>query len=256
MPKSISILGCGWLGMPLALHFLKKEFNIKGSTTSKNKLVKLKSNNIQPYLIILDVFESNLDDFLKSEILIIAVPSKNVKGFYNLISNIEKSSIKKVLFISSTSVYKNSTILVTEDAPLKSSPLVEIESLFKVTSKFDSTILRFGGLIGYDRNPGYFFPDGEIINNPNGFVNMIHRDDCIQVIEKIIANNIWNETINACAETHPTRREFYTYAANALGKAIPKFNENGITEIKVVSSDKLKRLLEVKFKFPNLMEKL
>lgn len=254
MQKSISILGCGWLGLPLAASLIDNGYKIKGSTTSKEKFALLNSKKIEPYIINLNTIEYNLDKFLDSEILIIATPSKNVKGFQKLISNIEKSEIIKVVLISSTSVYKNSENLIAENAPLIDSPLVEIENLFKNNSKFATTILRFGGLISYDRNPGFFFPEGKIIQNPNGFVNMIHRDDCISVIEQIIKNNIWDETLNACAETHPTRREFYTKAALASGRALPKFNENRMKETKVINSNKLKELLEIQFRFPNLLE--
>ena len=36
--EKISILGCGWLGLPLAKSLLAKGYKIKGSTTSESKL--------------------------------------------------------------------------------------------------------------------------------------------------------------------------------------------------------------------------
>ena len=47
----IGIIGCGWLGLPLAKLFLKNDFLVKGSTTSKEKIKNLKSHNIEPHLI-------------------------------------------------------------------------------------------------------------------------------------------------------------------------------------------------------------
>ena len=47
----ISILGCGWLGFPLAKKLIEIGFEVKGSTTSENKLALLKSNNIEPFLL-------------------------------------------------------------------------------------------------------------------------------------------------------------------------------------------------------------
>ncbi len=41
MKQNISILGCGWLGKPLALKLNKKGCHIKGSTTSDDKLGRL-----------------------------------------------------------------------------------------------------------------------------------------------------------------------------------------------------------------------
>ena len=49
--KKISILGCGWLGLPLAKSLIEKGFSIKGSTTSEEKLQVLQNAGIQPFLI-------------------------------------------------------------------------------------------------------------------------------------------------------------------------------------------------------------
>jgi nucleoside-diphosphate-sugar epimerase len=107
--------------------------------------------------------------------------------------------------------------------------------------------------MGYDRKPGNFFPVGKKIPNPDGYVNMIHRDDCIGIITKIIKKEIWDETFNACADTHPTRREFYTSAAIELGKDTPKFEESNLSEYKIVSNQKLKTILDYQFKYPNIL---
>ncbi|WP_321539617.1 NAD(P)-binding domain-containing protein [Flavobacterium piscinae] len=47
--KQISILGCGWLGMPLAKHLLQKGYSIKGSTTTETKLELLQNEGITPF---------------------------------------------------------------------------------------------------------------------------------------------------------------------------------------------------------------
>ena len=49
--KQISILGCGWLGLPLAKHFISKNYEVKGSTTTQEKTQMLADNKISPYLI-------------------------------------------------------------------------------------------------------------------------------------------------------------------------------------------------------------
>ena len=153
MDKEISILGCGWLGMPLTASLANKGFVIKGSTTSNHKIDLLKSKDVTPFIINLNNIGNDISDFLCSEVLIISVPSKKTEDFNNLIHQIEISKIKKVLFISSTSVYPASNQLVTEESSIIDSPLSEIEQLFRVNTKFKSTIIRFGGLFGYDRKP-------------------------------------------------------------------------------------------------------
>ena len=77
--RKISILGCGWLGFPLAKKLIENGFSIKGSTTSEEKLVVLEANKIQSYIIALheDKIIGNTADFLnESEVLIIDIPPK------------------------------------------------------------------------------------------------------------------------------------------------------------------------------------
>ena len=39
--KQISILGCGWLGLPLAQQLVHEGYQIHGATTSEKKLIVL-----------------------------------------------------------------------------------------------------------------------------------------------------------------------------------------------------------------------
>ena len=47
--KSCSILGCGWLGLPLARYLITRGFNIKGSTTREERMGELQRTGIRPY---------------------------------------------------------------------------------------------------------------------------------------------------------------------------------------------------------------
>ena len=252
MNQRISILGCGWLGTELALALIDKGYSVYGSTTSKIKVNKLKG--VTPFLIDISKRENDYSEFLSSEILIISITSKNIIDFKILINRIEKSEVKKVIFISSTSVYSNSNCLVTEETETNNSPLAQIEKLFKSNPFFESTIIRFGGLFGYDRKPGNFIKSGEKIENPEGYINFIHRDDCIQIIEQIIIENIWNEVLNACVDNHPKRRAFYIKEAAKLGRNEIHFNEQSENNYKIVCSQKLKNILKYEFKYANLMD--
>ena len=227
--RKISILGCGWLGLPLAQSLLEKGISVKGSTTSIEKISMLKEKGILPFQISLleDNIEGHVNLFLeKSEILIIDIPPKlrgNTKENFvgkikTLVPFIEKSSVKKVIFVSSTSVYSDDNSTVTEDTFPKpdsesGKQLLEAEYLLQNNSNFKTTVLRFGGLIGKDRHPIHFLAGRKNIENPDAPINMIHQDDCIDIIEKIIELDSWNETFNAVAPYHPTRKEYYTKKA-------------------------------------------
>lgn len=253
LKQEISILGCGWLGMTLAFELINKGYIVKGSATSNSNFDKLKAKLVRPFIIDIKHRENDISGFLLSDILIISITSKSIDDFKNLIAKIENSKVRKVIYISSTSVYHNSNKVVTEASSVKVSPLTEIEDLFRNNDIFQSTIIRFGGLFGYNRQPGNFIKTGKKIENPEGYINFIHRDDCVRIIEKIIEENTWNKTLNACADSHPKRRDFYKKEFKKVGRPDPIFNEESLNAFKIVNSEKLKTLLDYKFKYSDLM---
>ena len=250
MKPTISILGLGWLGAPLAQALVKQGYKVLGSTRSTTRT----SGGISHFVLDISNPEQDYKAFLSSDTLIIAIPSKDIEGFKRLIKQIEGSEIKHVLFISSTSVYPFANGIVDEKSTTKDSPLAAIERFFATNSYFSTTVLRFAGLYGHNRQPGNFFKPGRLINYPDGYVNMIHRDDCIGIIQAIIQQKLWGEILNACVDDHPTRRVYYTWAATQVGRTDLSFNEEGETLYKIVSSQKLQDLLGYEFKHSKLME--
>ncbi len=251
--KNISILGCGWLGFPLATFLLEKGFSVKGSTRTAHKNELLGSKGVHPYCIDIDQSNSIDPEFFATDVLVIAIPSKNSEGFVQLITQIEQTSLKNVIFISATSVYPPSKEVVKESDATIDTPLASIEQLFMNAKGVDTTILRFGGLYGPERNPGNFFKKGRVIKNPEGVVNMIHQEDCLAIIYKIIERGVENDIFNACADTHPTRRVFYTNAKQKLGQDAPAFEEGQPIVLKEISSEKLKRKLKYAFKYADIL---
>ena len=261
--SQISILGCGWLGLPLAEHLIQKDFSVKGSTTSPNRVGELESVEIEAFIIELSPEEvsGDYEAFLQnSTTLIIDIPPK-LRG-ENPVSFVEKiktfiqkgvlnTSIENVLFISSTSVYGEEAINVTEQTiekpeTLSGKELLETEHFLQQQTTFKTTILRFGGLIGGSRNPAKSLSGKTNIATPNAPINLIHQDDCIGIITAIIEQNFWGEKLNASAPFHPTRKEYYTAKAKQLELPLPEFEENDASG-KVIDSSKLIAQLEYNF---------
>jgi hypothetical protein len=147
--------------------------------------------------------------------------------------------------------------LVTEDSPLNPDTeggrqLAIVENVLQKNRHFQTTILRFGGLIGEDRNPVRFLSGRENIENPNAPINLIHQDDCIGIIEKIIALNSWNKTYNAVTPFHPSRKEYYSQKATELNLALPKFAASNTVTGKTILSDYLIKSLQHSFIKPRL----
>jgi nucleoside-diphosphate-sugar epimerase len=263
---NISILGCGWLGLPLAAHLIDRGHHVKGSTTSPEKLKRLEENNIQPFLIKLTPeieHPEKVQPFWNSEVLVINVPPgrrrENVIAFHTAqicsVNNaIRDSSIEFVVFVSSTSVYPTSPGMVTESdaVPRKArrasgNALIEVEETLLNNSSFDTTVVRFGGLIGYDRHPVNYLSGKKELKRANAPVNLIHRDDCIKIITHIIEKSITGEVFNAVHDHHPTRQKYYLEAAKKLGTKPPRFKKDERMDYKTVSNQKLKSKLNYHF---------
>ncbi|WP_146104769.1 hypothetical protein [Tenacibaculum sp. SG-28] len=168
--KQISILGCGWLGFPLAKSLVSAGYKVKGSSTSKSKEILFKNNGIIPFTFALgnEDLNDSLALFLKdSESIIISFPpkrSENIVALYQ--RQIESvlpfiNNTQKVIFISSTSVYPNTNSWVDENlicTPKKQSgkAILAVENILSKAFSERLTIVRFAGLIGNDRQPGRF----------------------------------------------------------------------------------------------------
>ncbi len=264
----ISILGCGWLGLPLAKALLKKNYEINGSTTSTEKLQILADAGINPFLISLHEhsISGNIAGLLQDcSTLILDIPPKLrgagtenfVSKIRNLIPYIEKAAIKNVLFISSTSVYGDQNTLVTEETiPMPDTEsgkqLLATEQLLQSAINFKTTIVRFGGLIGADRHPIKFLAGRENLENPDAPINLIHQEDCIGIINAILSQQVWDETFNAVTPYHPSRKEYYTQKAVDYDLDLPKFEQQGLISGKTISSTKTESVLKYTFAQPNL----
>ena len=270
--EKISILGCGWLGLPLAKSLLLKEYEVKGSTTSESKLDVLKNAGILPFQIQLEEHQiiGSIEDFLKeTDVLIIDIPpglrreisSLEEMTFVNkirtLIPFIEKSGIKNVIFVSSTSVYADGFPIVEISEENKPNPDTEsgkqlaiAETLLQSNLNFKTTVIRFGGLLGEDRHPAKFLAGKTNVENPDAPVNLIQREDCIGIIEKIL-NQVeyynWEETFNAVAPQHPTRKAYYQNKALIFNLPLPTFAEHSESKGKMISSKKVETILGYSF---------
>ncbi|MCW1146808.1 SDR family oxidoreductase [Flavobacterium lacisediminis] len=274
MGIKISILGCGWLGLPLAKSLLSKGYEVKGSTTSESKLEVLKNAGISPFQIQLEEHQiiGTIEDFLKeTDVLVIDIPpglrreitTSQEMTFVNkvktLIPFIEKSGIQKVIFVSSTSVYGDGFPIVEITEETQPNPdtesgkqLVITETLLQSNSHFKTTVIRFGGLLGDDRHPIKFLAGRTNVQNPDAPVNMIEREDCIGIIEEILKqvqhdNWEWNQTFNAVAPQHPTRKAYYHKKAEILNLPLPTFVEDSESKGKIISSKKVETILGYSF---------
>lgn len=268
--KTVSIVGCGWLGFSLATHLLESGYTaVKGSTTSPEKLPKLREAGIEGYEAILDpeALGHNWQKLLQADVLIVDIPPRQSQQggdfhplqMQSLAALIEKSSVSQIIHVSSTSVYPElSRVMheadVTNPEESASPCLMEVEQILTSLRKDGRTvtILRCGGLMGYDRIPGKYVRGKKDITTGDVPVNYVHRDDVVAIIGELLSQGVENETYNLVAPEHPSRRAVYEKSCFDNGWETPTFVEPPTPEpYKSVSSNKLIYRLAYSFSYPD-----
>lgn len=265
--NSIGILGCGWLGLPLAKQLVENGFTVRGTTTRKEKLKTI--TTITPHAYCVRCTEEGCDaiiPFLKGlDLIIVNLPPglrKNPKRRFDLVieqlaTQIEKNKIKHVIFISSTSVYGNLEGEIDEET--KPQPetksghqLLRCEQILFNNSHFKTIVLRFGGLIGPNRNPINSLIKKQYIDNPKGLINFIHQTDCIGLIRACIDDFKGNTIYNGVSPYHPNRASFYKKLAALDHLDCPPFISTYENK-RYISSKKVQQELNFEFVVENLL---
>lgn len=249
--KTVSILGCGWLGRPLALSLKELGYQVKGSTRSIESARKLDELGIESYRIDIEQAIDPNSSFFDSEITIVCLTGKNLEA-HNRLSQLlgRKRGLKQVFYTSSTSVYQPSKAVVTEDSLLnEDNKLVEIEQYY-LNAFQTTTILRLAGLVGPDRHPGRFFRNRLDIALPDVPANLIHLEQVIESILFLIKHPQAQEIYNVVADEHPSKFHFYSAAFEDYFNKKPSFTLKSPTEYvgyKLISNEKLRRLSGIEF---------
>jgi len=208
---------------------------VKGSTTTAQKLPQLQEIGINPYLVNLAIGELEVH-FFDCDVLIISIPPRKkedaVVDFTAQIKMIAEhandAKVKQVMFISSTGIYQDGNFIVNENiAPQPESEtgksLLAAENIFREKKNFTTTIIRFGGLIGPNRNLARHFAGKTAIANGLAPINLIHLYDCIGITQSILAKKAFGGIYHGVNPEHPTRSAFYTQACLDSGFEKPTF---------------------------------
>lgn len=216
--RAVSILGCGWLGLPLAKHLLKLGYPVLGSTTSPEKISVLQSCGIRPFLLEAGprLKGEKISAFFKSSLLFLNIPFERHledPSFYkeqirSVVQHLREGTVEFVIFAGSTAVYPETVEDATEDAALRFLPgnpspagsllgraqaLWEVEQLLLNDPKFKTTVVRFGGLYGPGRPIGRFLAGKKGLSGGDKPVNLIHQQDCLRVVAQIIGHDVRGE---------------------------------------------------------------
>jgi nucleoside-diphosphate-sugar epimerase len=265
---TLAIVGCGWLGLPLALKALESGQKVKGSTTSYSKVEELEKHGIESYLLRLPDHGPIPSTLMEADALIINIPPDRksgsvIKEYGDAVALLIESArrvdmIKQVTFISSTSVYGRAEGLVDEKViPMPESDsakaLVRAEKSI-IESGLNYYILRFGGLAGPGRHPGRFLAGRKNVPAGNHSVNFLHLDDAVDSILHLMHRSTKSAVYNVASPRHPTKRTFYCQMAKEIKMEPPQFIESDDSTGREISSAVFINETGYRFHHPNPLD--
>lgn len=248
--NSIGIIGCGWLGIPLGKTLKQKGYTVFGTKRSETGVHLLSKKGINAYQleVLPDKITGDLSFFDELNTLILSIPPERKKNapFYDqkiktLLNHVDNSSISRILFLSSTSVYgKNAgefdeTSLTNPDTE-SSKALFNVEQSL-MNQNIPSVIIRLGGLVGEDRNPIIQLQNRKI-SNPEGCINFIHQIDAVRGIMTLLEETKIDGIYNLVSPHHPLRKKYYTFMAKKLKLPKPEFQDEDAI-IRIINGEKI-----------------
>ncbi|WP_264511719.1 NAD(P)-binding domain-containing protein [Flavobacterium sp. N1719] len=254
MKETIGILGCGWLGFPLAQSLVEKGYRVKGTSTTIDKCVQLTAHGIDAFHIAINENDitGDWDNFVNGlDQLLINIPPRlrkdgtasYVSKVELLLKNLPKNQPIKIIWVSSTSVFSDFQETITDQTVPQpdtesGKELARAEECIQ-NSGFPFTIVRFGGLIGKDRHPIKYLSGRKNNERPDAPVNLIELNDCISILEECIHREAINQSLNAVHPEHPSRKAYYMDAAQSRNLPLPEFDETDRRSGKCIHPDYL-----------------
>lgn len=245
----VSVIGCGWLGLPLCKRLQSLGYEIITTSSHQDKINLLSD---QFTILEFDLIKQNPDEqLLNSDFVIYTIPPREldlVEAFFRKLK-----ADQKTIFISSTSVYGKMQGDCTEDTPKfpeskNGKLLLETETSLKKLVK-NLTIIRPGGLYGEKRHPINFLQGKTDLDNGQELTHLVHLDDCINAIIKIMTLNLWGNEFNLVNDIRIKKEKYYPETANLRGLIAPQYKKitNEIKNQTNISNEKSKRLLSMKY---------
>jgi len=244
-PKTISLLGAGYLGLNFAKSLKKDSFRLKLSTTHREKQHSLKQLGFDSFLYTLG--EEDKDAFLQSDYLFILTPPSEevLMGLKKI--NVTNFSQTKIIYTSSIGIYDSQLKTFPEDFSLtprtpRQKLLLEIE---KAIAKFSQhMIIRLGGLIGETRHPAHSLSHQKIVREGETPINLSHLDDILSLFSYIL-KEFRPGLYHFVSEGHPLKRDFYAKECTRMHLSCPLFEEGGNPE-RIIRSNKIKEVYGLK----------
>ena len=268
--------GVGFTGLQTCEYFNDQNLITSGTTRDTNKklnpnieLIEYNPNKGKVYLS---------ESLASSKILLISIaPDKNgdvvLKSNYEDIANALKTSVKRVIYLSTTAVYgdaNGSTVdekfKINPQSDRAKSRILAESQWTDLCDKFGVTlnILRLSGIYGTGRNQIRNLINGtakRIIKEGHVF-NRIHVVDIARIIYMLSVSDIKSDIFNISDDMPAPPQDVVEFAARLLNTDPPEpviFSEAILSEMarsfysetKYIINQKIKEKLGLELKYPN-----
>ncbi|MEL6538866.1 MAG: NAD(P)-binding domain-containing protein [Bacteroidota bacterium] len=162
MQSTVSIIGAGWIGLPLAHNLKTQGKQVRVTTTSPDKAQRLTESGLQAFEVSLspEPQGAGWEQFLDSEVIVVSIPPKVAQKGADFHPDQMRALLRlvpahaKVLYTGSSGIFADhGGETVDEDtAPRLVQPraqaLGHAEEVLRQQLGTRLTIVRFGGLMG------------------------------------------------------------------------------------------------------------
>lgn len=242
--QKITILGCGYVGSAVGVEFVRLGRPVRATTTTPLRVAELAALGFAATVWSAADVET-LRSLIRDQdavVLCVAPPgrSQDYRAVYlraaeSLVAVLPESNVRRVIYTSSTRVYgQDAGEWVDESSPtvprdangrvLLEAENALLESVRKLAAAqspgLSATVLRLSGIYGPGRDPAerMLKSAGQARNDGNEWVNLIHRDDIVAAIVKLLETP-HHGVLNLSDDRPTTRREYYDRLLAQAGAA-------------------------------------
>ena len=259
MAHKILIIGCGYVGLPLALRLKEKGNEVAVWVRTQAGADMLAEHRFPRILVGNVAAEGVWKDVRDACDLVVHCASSGRGGeeAYREVflegarmMTLHQPQARKLL-VSSTSVYgQTQGEAVTEESAAEPASATSriLREAEDTALAADAIIVRSSGIYGPNRSVLFEkFRRGEAVIEGDGlrWINQIHRDDLVSALLHLIDAGEPGQVYNATDDTPVTHLDFYVWCGNFLGKPMPPLGpvdvqrKRGLTS-KRVSNAKLR----------------
>ncbi|QBG35802.1 NAD-dependent epimerase/dehydratase family protein [Litorilituus sediminis] len=273
LSDSLGIVGCGWVGKPLAEQLLQQQFSVVVTSSRADNVAKLIDKGLTAEQLHLPCSQEELVDkkVFAQQTLLIAITPLFRQGRTDYADKVKalvqaakaQGKVKRLILLSSSAVYNGLVGEVTEASQLdltadKVAILQQAEQEV-LSFSANSVVMRLAGLVGPERHPGNFLrkklqSNNNVFHDGHAHVNLIHQADVVGLLLAILQHGNLGGIYNGVSETNASKQMYYQTAAKSIGLPVPEFAvPENIAASKVVLGDKARRDFNYQFVYPDLL---